>query len=88
LGELLEVDRLYLDLSKRITERFRFNFDFSIYVSRPVEEFETVDRLYYDLKPEIRYYFTKNLSSSLFYRYSNEHNNELKDNPNRERKHH
>lgn len=85
VGELLQVDRLYFDLSKRVTERFRFNFYCSIYASRPVEEFETVDRLYYDLKPEIRYSFTKNLSSSLFYRYSTEHNNELENNPDRAR---
>ncbi len=84
-GELLEVDRLYLRIGKRITERFAFSFYGSIYGSRPVEVFDRVDRWYYDLKPEFRYRFTEKLSSRIFYRYSREINSELEDNPERAR---
>jgi len=84
-GELLEVDRLYLRIGKRITERFGFYFTGSIYGSRPIEVFDRVDRWYYDLRPEFRYRFTEKLSSRLFYRYSSEINNVLEDNPERDR---
>lgn len=83
IGELIEVDRLYLYLRKRLTERFRFNFYGSIYASRPVDEFESVDQWYYDLKPEVSYQLTENLSSSLFYRYSKDFNYEAEDNRDR-----
>lgn len=79
-GELLEVDRLYLRLKKRITERFNFNFNASLYASRPLDQFDSVERWYYDLRPEISYRLTENLATSLFYRYSWEYNYEREDN--------
>lgn len=71
-GDLLEVDRLYFRLRKKLTERLGFLFYASTYASRPVEVFDQIDSWYYDLKPELRYQLTENHSINLFYRFSSD----------------
>jgi hypothetical protein len=70
-GEIIEVDRLYLNLDKKITERFGFKFAGSAYYSE--EESGDKDKIrYFILTPSLYYMLTTYHSLELFYSYQNE----------------
>jgi hypothetical protein len=70
-GEIIEVDRLYLNLNKKILERFGLKFSGSAYYSR--KESGDKDKVrYFILKPSLYYMLTQEHSLELFYSYDNE----------------
>jgi hypothetical protein len=71
-GDLREVDRLYIQFRKRMTEKLFFLLAASTYASRPVDIFNQIDSWYYDLRPELGYRLTPRHNFNLFYRYSSE----------------
>jgi len=85
IGELLEVDRIYINLRQSITERFSFRFYGSGYITRPVEKFDSVDKTYYVLRPGVAYNMTENHVLTLSYRYQNEYNHNTSEDPGNDR---
>lgn len=85
LGELIEVDRVYLNLGYNLTERFRFLFYGSYYISRPVDVFNRADTTYFILRPAITYGITPYHSLALSYRYQNDYNHEIDTDPQKDR---
>ncbi len=70
-GEIIEVDRLYLNLDKKVLERFGLKFYGSGYYSR--KESGDKDKVrYFVLRPSLYYMLTQEHSLELFYSYDNE----------------
>ena len=76
-GDVNEVDKIYLNLSKRLKERLKLNLSASIYASRPQEEYSQVDSVYYEVGPSINYDIAERKIISLRYRYQNEEDRTL-----------
>ena len=71
-GELEEVDRFYLNLDRKMTERVSANLYGSIYANRPPGELNSVNSVFYDIRPGLSYAITENHVLNAFYRYSYE----------------
>jgi hypothetical protein len=69
-GEIIEVDRLYLNLDKKIFERLGSRFSSSIYYSRK-ESGDKEKVRYFILTPSLYYMLTQDHSIELFYSYDN-----------------
>jgi hypothetical protein len=70
-GEIIEVDRLSLNLDKKVLERFGLKFDGSAYYSR--KESGNKDKVrYFALTPSLYYMLTQEHSLELFYSYQNQ----------------
>jgi hypothetical protein len=70
-GEIIQVDRLYLNLDKKILERFGFKFEGSGYYSK--NESGDKDKVrYFVLTPSIYYMLTEYHLLELFYSYQNQ----------------
>jgi hypothetical protein len=83
-GEIIEVDKIYLNLDKEFRERFGFKFDGSAYYSR--KESGTNDKVrYFVLTPSLYYMLTEHHSLELFYSYQNQVEMDEPGNPDTER---
>ena len=83
-GEIIQVDKLYLSIDKRIYERFGFKFDGSGYYSK--NESGDKDKVrYFVLTPSIYYMLTENHLLELFYSYQNQVEMDEPGNPNYQR---
>lgn len=83
-GEIIQVDRLYLNLDKKILERFGFKFEGSGYYSE--NESGDKDKVrYFVLTPSIYYMLTEHHSVELFYSYQNQVEMDEPGNPNYQR---
>ena len=69
-GEIIDVDRLYLNLDKKFFERFGSRFNGSVYYSRK-ESGDKEKVRYFVLTPSLYYMLTQEHSLELFYSYDN-----------------
>lgn len=72
-GDLIEVDRLYFNSTRALTERVRLSFDANLYLIRQVDSVTDYDNRYYDIKPGLGYVVSDRWYLSAFYRYSKEY---------------
>jgi len=83
-GEIIQVDRIFLNFDKRLFERYGFKFEGSGYYSR--NESGDKDKIrYFVLTPSIYYMLTENHTLELFYSYQNQVEVDEPGNPNTQR---
>jgi hypothetical protein len=83
-GEIIEVDRFYLNLDKKILERFGFKFSGSAYYSKK-ESGDKEKVRYFILTPSLYYMLTTYHSLELCYSYQNQVEMDEPGNPNTQR---
>jgi len=83
-GEIIQVDRIFLKLDKRLFERYGFKFESSGYYSQNQSGDKDKYR-YFVLTPSIYYMLTENHTLELFYSYQNQVEMNEPGNPNSQR---
>ncbi len=73
--DLREVDRIYLYLGYRLTERMGFNLSGNYYLTRSQQENSDDDTNYFDALSSLDFRITERYSVNLAYRYSLQHDN-------------
>ena len=85
-GEIILVDRLFLSVDKRMTERFGFRFRGNAYYSNRENNDESNDKVVsFELTPAIYYMLTENHSVELLYNYRNQRELDEPGNPTTQR---
>ena len=84
-GEPTELDRIYCNTRKRLTERFGVGFSGSFSFTKSEGEFDDTDRRHFDLRPSLNYQLAEDHSLRLFYNYSHAYDKTLTENQKAER---
>jgi len=84
-GDLYEVDRVFMNLRKKVSERFSLLLYGSYYITRPLDIYDKIDRSYYVVKPALTYNITPTHAIILSYKHEKEHDQTLSENRDRER---